>query len=419
MANHQSMNGLQESLRSAAYTLSNRKGSGNEFTGWLDLPERITPSLRDEILLSAERLRNHSEYVVVVGIGGSYLGTRAVLEAVGRPLHHLDQDDSFPHILFAGHHLSATYHKELLRYLENKDYALIVISKSGTTTEPAIAFRLLKQQLIEKYGEENTSTRIIAITDGEKGALRTMADSQGYTSFIVPDDVGGRYSVLSTVGLVPLATAGISIDELLQGAADMKKLIDKDPVENPAARYALARIAMYYSGKPVEILVNYEPGLTQLGEWWKQLFGESEGKQGKGIFPAAVSNTTDLHSMGQYIQDGLRILFETVISVENTDDELTIPYTTDDLDGLNYLAGRPLHEVNTIAEEATRQAHIDGGVPNIKITLPELNPYYLGQLIYLFEYACGLSAYMLNLNPFDQPGVEEYKTNMFRLLGKR
>jgi glucose-6-phosphate isomerase len=418
MANPSVMNGLEESLKSADYTLSHRKGAGKEFTGWLDLPEKAPHELQEQIELAAEQLRNISGYIVVVGIGGSYLGTRAVLEALGNHFHHLQRPDSFPHILFAGHHLSASYHADLLNLLQDKDYSMIVISKSGTTTEPAIAFRLLKQQLSEKYGEKNIQRRIIAITDASQGALRKMADNEGYTSFIVPDDVGGRYSVLSPVGLMPLAATGINIKEILDGATQMKTIIKKDPVNNPAGQYALARMAMYYSGKPLEIMVNYEPGLALFAEWWKQLFGESEGKEGKGIFPAAVSNTTDLHSMGQYIQDGLRILFETVISVESDPKEVSIPYDTQNLDGLNYLAGRNLTDVNQIAEEATRQAHIDGGVPNIRITVPELTPYYIGQCIYMFEYACGLSAYMLGVNPFDQPGVEAYKTNMFKLLGK-
>lgn len=418
-AHPEALKGLDVQLRSAFHTLVEKKGPGAEYTGWLDLPVNLSEELLTQINSAAEKLRNQSEVIVVVGIGGSYLGAKAVLEALGSHFHHLDPADGFPHLLFAGHQLSASYHADLLQLLQHKEYSVIVISKSGTTTEPAIAFRLLKQHLTEKHGATGAAHRIVAITDQHKGALRQMADNENFTSFIVPDDVGGRFSVLTPVGLVPLAAAGINIHEILRGGSDMRTAILNDPADNPASKYAMVRMAMYLSGKPIEIMVNYEPGLMYLAEWWKQLFGESEGKNGKGIFPASVSNTTDLHSMGQYIQDGLRSIFETVISVEHDEKEITIPYDTGNLDGLNYLAGRSLMEVNQIAEEATRQAHIDGGVPNIRIVVPELTPYYIGQLVYMFEFACGLSAYMLGVNPFDQPGVEAYKVNMFRLLGKR
>lgn len=417
-AHKESLKGLDQEVRSAYHTLVNRKGPGAEYTGWIDLPADTSTELIDEIYRIADLLRKRSEIIVVTGIGGSYLGAKAVLEAIGSHFHEMTHDDGFPHILFAGHNLSPSYHSDLLRLLEKKDYSIIVISKSGTTTEPAIAFRLLKQHLTEKYGQEEAATRIVAITDKSKGALRKMSEDQNYSTFVVPDDVGGRFSVLTPVGLVPLAAAGIDIRELLNGATDMRSVILNNPDDNPASQYAKARYAMYLSGKPVEIMVNYEPGLVSFSEWWKQLFGESEGKNGKGIFPAAVSNTTDLHSMGQYIQDGLRTIFETVVSVETNSLELSIPYDVENLDGLNYLAGRTLTDVNQIAEEATRQAHIEGGVPNMRIVVPELTPYYIGQLIFMFEFACGISAYMLGVNPFDQPGVEAYKTNMFRLLGK-
>lgn len=418
MAHPESLKGLDQEARSAYHTLINRKGAGAEFTGWIDLPEGDISDLTAEIIRTADILRKHSDIIVVTGIGGSYLGAKAVLEALGNHFHGMNNNDGFPHIVFAGHHLSSSYHSDLLSMLDKKDYSVIVISKSGTTTEPAIAFRLVKQHLTKKYGHEAVANRVIAITDKSKGALRKMVEDEGYVSFSVPDDVGGRFSVLTPVGLVPLAAAGINIGELLEGAADMRSAILEDAENNPASIYAKARYAMYLSGKPIEVMVNYEPGLASFSEWWKQLFGESEGKNGKGIFPAAVSNTTDLHSMGQYIQDGMRSIFETVISVEMDHKEQYIPYDTENLDGLNYLAGRNLTEVNRIAEEATRLAHIDGGVPNMRIVVPELTPYYIGQLIYMFEFACGISAYMLGVNPFDQPGVEAYKTNMFKMLGK-
>jgi glucose-6-phosphate isomerase len=418
MAHPQALEGIDADVLSAHHTLVKQKGAGHEFTGWINLPDSVPEADILAIEQAAATFRNQSEVIVVIGIGGSYLGAKAVLEALGNPFHHPGHPDGVPHLVFAGHHLSSAYHAELLNMLNQYDYSVIVISKSGTTTEPAVAFRLLKQHLTKKYGTKEAAERIVAVTDASKGALRQMADTEGLATFVVPDDVGGRFSVLTPVGLLPLAAANINIRELIRGAADMRTRILENPAENPAACYAKTRTALYRSGKPVEIMVNYEPGLTYLSEWWKQLFGESEGKNGKGIFPAAVSNTTDLHSMGQYIQDGMRVLFETVLSVESTEHPIIIPADPENLDGLNYLAGKNLLEVNQVAEEATRQAHIDGKVPNLRITIPEITPHCIGQLIYMFEFACGLSAYMLGVNPFDQPGVEAYKTNMFRLLGK-
>jgi glucose-6-phosphate isomerase len=356
---------------------------------------------------------------VVIGIGGSYLGARAVIEAL---------QSSFPdaqhgkpiQVVYAGHHMSEDYMAELLDYLDSKEYALTVISKSGTTTEPAIAFRLLRQHLENKYGKPEARKRIIAITDKKKGALKTLAGNEGYKSYVVPDDVGGRYSVLTPVGLLPIAVAGFSIDELLKGAASMQAFTGKGHriMDDPAALYAATRNALYNIGKPVEIMVNYQPRLHYFTEWWKQLFGESEGKQQRGILPAGVSFTTDLHSMGQYIQQGLRIIFETVVSIEKPARSLTIPEDKENLDGLNYIAGKRLSEVNKQAELGTILAHTEGGVPNMKVSVPELNAYYLGELIYFYEMACALSGYILEVNPFNQPGVEAYKNNMFALLKK-
>lgn len=417
-AHPETLKEIDVELLSAFHTLIERKGAGNEYTGWIDLPAKTSGESLDQILRVAKSSAKISQAVVVIGIGGSYLGSKAIINALSNHFHNLISSDGFPHIIFAGHNLSSKYHADLLGILQDIDYSIIVISKSGTTTEPAIAFRLLKKHLEDKYGVSQSKKRVITITDKEHGALRKMTDKTGYSSFHVPNDIGGRYSVLTPVGLVPLATAGINIKELISGAAAMREIVLNDRENNPASLYAKARIAMYRSGKPLEVMVNYEPGLITLAEWWKQLFGESEGKNGKGIFPAAVSNTTDLHSMGQYIQDGLRVLFETVISVETLASDVYIPYDTDNTDNLNYIAGRDLSEVNKIAEEATRQAHIEGGVPNIRITIPEITPYYLGQIIYMFEFACALSAYMIGVNPFDQPGVEAYKSKMFELLGK-
>jgi glucose-6-phosphate isomerase len=400
--------------------LLNKTGLGNNFLGWVDLPSKTDQDILERIEKDAARLGQKSEILVVVGIGGSYLGARAVIEALGHHFYDLLEKKPFPYVIYAGHQLSEDYHAELLQILDKKDYSLVVISKSGTTTEPAIAFRILKNHLEAKYGNAEAKQRIIAITDKQRGALKGLADKEGYPTYIVPDDVGGRYSVLTPVGLLPIAVAGFNIRELVRGAAEMESLARKSftIADNPVMAYVAGRNALYRNGKITEILVNYLPSLFYLTEWWKQLYGESEGKHGKGLFPSGVSFTTDLHSMGQYIQDGMRNIFETVLSVDKNKHTLTIPPADDDADGLNYLAGKRIGYVNHMAELGTLQAHVDGGVPNIRIRVPEISEYTLGQLIYFFELACGLSGYMLGVNPFDQPGVEAYKKNMFALLGK-
>jgi glucose-6-phosphate isomerase len=400
--------------------LFNKTGKGNDFLGWVDLPSSFDKELFKKIEDEAARLRGNSELFVVIGIGGSYLGARAVIEALGHQFYDLLETRKYPYIIYAGHHLGEDYTAELLEILDKKDYSLAVISKSGVTTEPAIAFRILKNHIEKKYGKEGAKHRIIAITDKQRGALKGLADHEGYPTYVVPDDIGGRYSVLTPVGLLPIAMAGFDIRKLLQGAADMEAYCRnaKTIADNPVMAYVAARNALYRSGKTTEILVNYLPNLFYLTEWWKQLYGESEGKEGKGIFPAGVGFTTDLHSMGQYIQDGIRNIFETIISVEKSKHTVTIPSADDDADGLNYLAGKRIGYVNHMAEKGTLMAHVDGGVPNIRIVVPEISEYVLGQLIYFFELACGLSGYVLGVNPFDQPGVEAYKKNMFALLGK-
>ena len=400
-------------------SLIEKSGKGNDSLGWIDLPEN-SKQLLSSISADAKNISAKAEIVVVIGIGGSYLGAKAIIDALN---HHFSafKNNSVPQILYAGQNISEDYLNDLLEVLDHKEYALTVISKSGTTTEPAIAFRLLKNHLEKKYGKAEAQKRIIAITDKEKGALKELANQEGYQTYIVPDDVGGRYSVLSPVGLLPIAMAGFNIEALLKGAEDMKNHIfnESTPFEkNPALVYAAARNALYYQGFLTEIMVNYEPRLFYVTEWWKQLYGESEGKEQKGIFPAGVSFTTDLHSMGQYIQDGLRNLFETVISVKNSKHKIEVPEDKDNLDKLNYISGKRINEVNHKAEIATTLAHIDGGVPNLKIEIPEINEYNLGQLIYFFEIGCAISGYILDVNPFDQPGVEDYKRNMFALLGK-
>lgn len=398
----------------------NKTGKGNDFLGWVDLPSTIDESLLKSIASSAAKMQEKAELFVVIGIGGSYLGARAVIEALQDNFAALKTGRNKPFIIYAGQNIGEDYMSQLLSLLDKHDYALTVISKSGTTTEPAIAFRILKNHLEEKYGKKEAVERIIAITDQEKGALKKLADDEGYQTYVVPDDVGGRYSVLTPVGLLPIAVAGYDIRQLVQGAADMEGLNRKSARlnDNPMALYAATRNALYQSGKNVEILVNYLPNLYYLTEWWKQLYGESEGKENKGIFPAGVNFTTDLHSMGQYIQEGERMLFETVLSVEEPNTKMFIPSDGQNLDGLNYIAGKRIDEVNKMAELGTMLAHVDGGVPNIRLSLPGINEYYLGQLIYFFEMACALSGYTLDVNPFDQPGVEAYKKNMFALLGK-
>ena len=401
-------------------TIYEKRGAGNDFLGWTTLPSEMTKEFIKDIKDQAELLRKKSQVFVVVGIGGSYLGARAVIEAISHQFGSLLNRADDTQIVYAGHNMSEEYMVELLELLDQKDYSMAVISKSGTTTEPAVAFRILKNHLENKYGKEEARSRIVAITDKAKGALKTLANEEGYKTYIVPDNVGGRYSVLTPVGLLPIAVAGIDIEELVNGALAMETYCKENQnCDNVVAQYAVARQALYHDGKTNEILVSYEPRLHYIAEWWKQLYGESEGKEGKGIFPASDTFTTDLHSMGQYIQEGLRNLFETIISVEKPTKEIRIPLADNDLDQLNYIAGKRLSEVNRTAETATILAHVDGGVPNIIIQIPEISASTIGELIYFFEMGCALSGYMLEVNPFDQPGVEAYKKNMFALLGKK
>ncbi|MCM1163321.1 MAG: glucose-6-phosphate isomerase [Muribaculaceae bacterium] len=394
-------------------------GEGNDFLGWVNLPTETTDAQLDDIIASAEKLRATCDTVVAIGIGGSYLGAKAVIEALSDSFAaYRPGVEGEPKVIFAGQNIGEDYLYELQDYLKDKRFGIIVISKSGTTTEPAIAFRLLKEQLERQLGIDEARKRIVAITDAKRGALRTLANEEGYKTFVIADNVGGRFSVLTPVGLLPIAVAGFDIRALIDGAGEMEKATNAPDEANPAYLYAATRNALYQAGKKIEILVNYNPKLHYFGEWWKQLYGESEGKDHKGIFPAAVDNSTDLHSMGQWIQDGERTIFETVISVAEPAHEKLIPTDDANLDGLNYIAGKHVDEVNKMAELGTRLAHVDGGVPNILITLPAIQEKYLGQLIYFFEKACGISGYMLGVNPFNQPGVEAYKRNMFALLAK-
>ena len=410
-----------EALDSAAADglekLHNATGAGNDFLGWLDLPSRTPSSLIDDINATAQALRQDCEVVVAIGIGGSYLGAKAVIEALSDSFAAY-RGSNGPAVLFAGQNIGEDYLYELQDFLKDKKFGIIVISKSGTTTEPAIAFRLLKAQLEAQMGKAEAARRIVAITDAKRGALRQLATEEGYKTFVIEDSVGGRFSVLSPVGLLPIAVAGFDIKALMQGAIDMENTTKEHSANNITEVYAKTRNALYNAGKKIEILVNYNPKLHYFGEWWKQLYGESEGKDLKGIFPAAVDNSTDLHSMGQWIQDGERTIFETVLSVEEQAHSVIIPSDEANLDGLNYIAGKHVDEVNKMAELGTRIAHIDGGVPNLQITIPALKEEYLGQLIYFFEKACGISGYILGVNPFNQPGVEDYKRNMFALLEK-
>ncbi len=410
----------QEEVDKCHQMLVNRTGKGNDFLGWMDLPETIEEEMINRINEDAAWIRAVAEVFVVIGIGGSYLGSRAVIEALGNPFQGLIGRKGHPLVIFAGENLSEDYHANLLELLDHKSYAVAVVSKSGTTTEPAVAFRLIKKHLEDKYGREEAGKRIFAITDARRGALKNLADNRGYVSYVIPDDVGGRYSVLTPVGLLPIAVAGFDIRVLLDGARQMREIAlrSSDCEQNPCAMYAAFRNIIYRNGKFIEILVAYEPTLLYFIEWWKQLYGESEGKENKGIFPAGVTFTSDLHSMGQYIQEGMRTIFETVVSVEQPAKTLHIPDDPDNIDGLNFISGKRLSEVNRMAELGTMMAHVDGGVPNIRITIPAINEYTIGQLIYFFEFACALSGYALGVNPFDQPGVEAYKKNMFALLGK-
>jgi glucose-6-phosphate isomerase len=411
---------MQDEIDISHSLLIEKAGKGNEFLGWIDLPGRIEETLINAIEADAKELREKAEVIIVVGIGGSYLGSRAVIEALSSPFSSFENAGKNPVVIYAGHNISQDYYASLLSLLDKKEYAIVVISKSGTTTEPAIAFRLLKDHIEKKYGIEESSSRIIAITDGARGALKILADKHGYKTYAIPDNVGGRFSVFTPVGLLPVALAGYDIRELIQGANEMRKTCTETSsiADNPAACYAAIRSSLYRMGHQIEILVNYEPSLHFVAEWWKQLFGESEGKENEGLFPASVDFTSDLHSMGQYIQEGQRMLFETVIHVLKPKHSLLIPSDELNLDGMNFVAGKTLHEVNATAALATTLAHIDGEVPNLDILLPEINERSLGELMYFFEFACGLSGYLLGINPFNQTGVEAYKKNMFALLGK-
>ncbi len=411
---------FEPKVKEAQKALEEGTCPGNDFLGWLHLPSSITPEFLDEVQATAGLLREKCEVVVVAGIGGSYLGARAVIEALGNSFAWLIQDKKNPVILFAGNNIGEDYLSEMTEYLKDKKFGVINISKSGTTTETALTFRLLKKQCEAQMGKDVAREVIVAVTDAKRGAARTCADKEGYKSFVIPDNVGGRFSVLTPVGLLPIACAGFDIKALVEGARDMEKACGQDVPfeENPAAQYAAVRNGLYGAGKKIEIMVNYQPKLHFISEWWKQLYGESEGKDHKGIFPASCDFTTDLHSMGQWIQDGERSIFETVISVEKPNRQLLFPSDEENLDGLNFLAGKRVDEVNKMAELGTRLAHVDGGVPNIRISIPELNEYYIGQQIYFFEIGCGISGNVLGVNPFNQPGVEAYKKNMFALLDK-
>ncbi|MBQ0022706.1 MAG: glucose-6-phosphate isomerase [Prevotellaceae bacterium] len=410
---------MEPQVMAAQEALENATCLGNDFLGWLHLPSSITPEFIAEINATAKVLQENCEAVVVAGIGGSYLGARTVIDALSNSFGWL-QPSNMPRVLFAGNNIGEDYLSELIAYLKTVKFGVINISKSGTTTETAITFRLLKKLCEDQRGKDEAKKVIVAVTDAKKGAARTTADKEGYKSFIIPDNVGGRFSVLTPVGLLPIAVAGFDIAQLVKGAQDMEKecSLATPYAENPAAQYAAVRNALYQDGKKIEILVNYQPKLHYFGEWWKQLYGESEGKDLKGVFPAAVDFTTDLHSMGQWIQEGERTIFETVISVENPNTELAVPSDEENLDGLNFLAGKRIDQVNKMAELGTQLAHVDGGVPNMKLSIDKLDEYNLGQLIYFFEKACGISGIVLGVNPFNQPGVEAYKKNMFALLNK-
>lgn len=412
---------MSELVAAAKETLVSKSGAGNDFLGWIDLPVDYDKEEFDRIKAAAKKIQGDSEVLLVIGIGGSYLGARAANEFLGHSFANMVSKEirKAPEIYYVGNSISSTYIKDLIDVVGDRDFSVNIISKSGTTTEPAIAFRIFKEMLEKKYGKEEAAKRIYATTDKARGALKNLATEEGYETFVVPDDVGGRFSVLTAVGLLPIAASGADIDKLMEGAAAGREAaLNKDFAENDALLYAAVRNLLHRKGKAVEVLANYEPSLHYTSEWWKQLYGESEGKDQKGIFPASVDLTTDLHSMGQFIQDGSRIMFETVMEVEKSREELIIGEEPVDLDGLNYLAGQTVDFVNKSAMNGTILAHTDGNVPNLKIVIPEQNEYYLGQLFYFFEFACGISGYLLGVNPFDQPGVESYKKNMFALLGK-
>lgn len=412
---------MAEYVEAAHNMLHNKTGAGNDYLGWVDLPECYDKEEFARIKKAADKIRSDSDVLIVIGIGGSYLGARAAIEMLLHSFYNsLDADKrKGPAIFFAGNNISSTYMADLLEVIDGKDISVNIISKSGTTTEPAIGFRIFKEILENKYGKEGARDRIYATTDKARGALKSLADQEGYESFVIPDDVGGRYSVLTAVGLLPIAAAGIDIDAMMNGAKDgMDEYSNPSLDKNQCYQYAVVRNALARKGKTVEMMVNYEPALHYFGEWWKQLYGESEGKDNKGIFPAAADFSSDLHSMGQYIQEGQRILFETALLVENPRKDIKIKATADNIDGLNFLADKTINYVNSKAAEGTALAHTDGGVPNLVVRVPALDAYNFGKMVYFFEKACGLSGYLLGVNPFDQPGVEAYKKNMFALLGK-
>ncbi len=412
---------VKEAACAAKRTLVEKSGEGNDYLGWLDLPVDYDRDEFDRIIKAAERIRDDSEVFVVIGIGGSYLGARAAIEFLRHCFYNNVSKDirKTPEIYFVGHNISSSYISGLIQVIGDRDFSVNVISKSGTTTESAIAFRIFKELLEAKYGKEGAAARIYATTDKERGALKKLADESGYETYVVPDDVGGRYSVLTAVGLLPIAVSGADIGELMRGAAAMRKIcLEKDYYDNPAVMYAALRNVLYNNGKSVEIVANFEPFMHYISEWWKQLYGESEGKDHKGLFPASVDLTTDLHSMGQFIQDGARIMFETVIEIVEDGCPIVMSEEPDNMDGLNYLTGLTLDSVNKNAMLGTRIAHVDGGVPNLIVRVKDRSEYSLGELFYFFEFACGVSGYMLGVNPFNQPGVEDYKRNMFALLGK-
>ena len=410
---------LRPEAEEAITKINHGTGAGSDFLGWVKLPSSISAQELADIKSAAADLRADNDYVISIGIGGSYLGAKAVIEALSNAFApYMPQQANQPRVLFAGQNIGQDYLAELLKLLQGKKFGIIVISKSGTTTEPAIAFRLLRELLEKQEGKEAANKKIVAITDARKGALRTMADKEGWRTFVIPDNVGGRFSVLTPVGLLPIAVAGFDIDKLVAGAAEMEQTTEHPGPNNISEEYAMMRNALYRSGRKIEILANYNPKLHYFGEWWKQLFGESEGKEGKGIYPASVDLTTDLHSMGQWMQDGERTIFETVVMVDEPNETCNVPYDNENLDGLNYLAGKSVDEVNQKAALGTAMAHKDGGVPVITLRVNKLSEHSLGQLIYFFEKACGISAYLLGVNPFNQPGVEAYKSNMFKLLGK-
>ena len=412
---------LEDKAKSGMEMLHKGTGKGNDFLGWLDLPKNYDREEFERIKVAAEKIRSNSDVLIVIGIGGSYLGSRAAIEMLTSNFNNMlpKSKRKAPKVFFVGNNISSTYISELFEVIDGIDISVNVISKSGTTTEPAIAFRLFKKYMEEKYGADEARERIFVTTDRERGALKGLSNEMGYETFVIPDNVGGRFTVLTAVGLLPISVAGINIDEIMKGAADAREKYSSSSLEeNDCYKYAALRNILYNKGKSIEVLVNYEPSLHYFNEWWKQLYGESEGKDKKGIFPAAVDFSTDLHSMGQFIQDGSRIMFETVLNVEKVNKNIVIGEMEGNVDGLNFLKGKTIDYVNKKAFEGTVLAHNDGGVPNIIINIPELTPYYFGQLVYFFEKSCGISGYLLGINPFNQPGVEEYKKNMFALLGK-